>query len=79
MECNNELKEIDIENRMYYHFGDIILINDLDLDNISLDEKTLKNNLIYDVAYKTPKGAKPLGIIFDKVDKLIRKLLELSI
>ena len=42
MECNNELKETDIENRMYCDFGDIILINDLDLDNISLDEKHLK-------------------------------------
>ena len=29
--------------------------------------------LIYDVPYKTPFGAKPLCIIFDKVDGYIRK------
>ena len=29
--------------------------------------------LIYDFAYKTPHGAKPFCIIFDKVDGYIRK------
>ena len=32
--------EIDIKNRTCYYFDDIININDLDLDNISLDEKS---------------------------------------
>ena len=32
-----------------------------------------KNILIYDVAYKTPYGAKPLRIVFDKVDGYLRK------
>ena len=42
-ESNNELKEINIKNRICYYFDDIININDLDLDNISVDEKSCKN------------------------------------
>ena len=34
-------------------FDDIIKIEDFDLDNILLDEKSDKNILIYDVSYKT--------------------------
>ena len=40
MESNNLLKEIDIENRTCYYWDDVININDLDLDNILLDEKS---------------------------------------
>ena len=47
-ENNNELKEIDIKSRTFYHFDDIIDNNDLNLDNILLDEKSYKNVLIYD-------------------------------
>lgn len=37
MENNNELKEIDMKNRTYYYFDNIININDLDTDHILLD------------------------------------------
>ena len=57
MESDNELKEIDIKNRISYYFGDINII-DLDHDNILLDEKSYENNSIYDVACKTLDGAK---------------------
>ena len=40
MESNIELQEIDIKNHTCYYFDDIININDFDLDNILLDEKT---------------------------------------
>ena len=36
MESNNELQEIDIKNREFYNFDNIIDINDLDLDNMLL-------------------------------------------
>ena len=42
MDSNNELKEIDIKNRTCYYFDDIIKIEDLDLDKILKDEKSLK-------------------------------------
>ena len=44
----------------------MILIN-----NVLLDEKLYENILIYEVLYKTLIGAKPLRIIFDKVDGFI--------
>ena len=39
IEVNNELKENDISNCPCYYFDDIINISDLDLVNISLNEK----------------------------------------
>ena len=48
-------------------------INDLNFDNILIDEKSYEKFLTYAVAYKAPYGAKPLCILFDKVDGYIRK------
>ena len=62
----NKLKDINIKNHTYSYFDYIININDPDLNSVSIDEKPYENILIYDVAYKTPYGAKPLCIIFDK-------------
>ena len=67
MESNNKLKETNIKNRTCYYFDDMININDLDRDNILLGEKTHENNIIYDVAYQTLYGAKPLNITSYKV------------
>ena len=33
MDCNDELNEIDIKNRTFYYFDDIIKIEDFNLDN----------------------------------------------
>ena len=41
-------------------------------DNILSDEKSYKNILIYDILCKTFIDAKPLPIMFDKVDGFIR-------
>ena len=60
-----------IKNCMCYYFDDLIKIEDFDI-NILLDEKSYKNVLIHDILYKTLIGAKPLCIIFDKVDGFIR-------
>ena len=49
----------------------MININDLNLDNILLNEKSYENILIYGVAYKAPYRAKSLCVIFDKVDEYI--------
>ena len=42
MEHNDKLKEIDIKIRTCHYFNDIIKIETLDLDNISIDEKSYK-------------------------------------
>ena len=41
-----------------------IKLEDIDFDNILIDEKSLKNILIYDISYKTLIGLKPLRIRF---------------
>ena len=43
-------------------------IADFDFNNTSFDKKSYENILVYCVSYKTLIGAKPLLIIFDKVD-----------
>ena len=40
MESNDKLKESDIKNHTRYYFDDIIKIEDFDLDNILIDEKS---------------------------------------
>ena len=42
MVINDKLKEIELSNRTYYYFHDIIKIEDFDLDNILIDEKLYK-------------------------------------
>ena len=67
----NNLKEINGKNCTYYYLDDIIKVEDFDFDNISLDEKSFENILIYEISYKTLIGAKPLRISFDEVDGFI--------
>ena len=42
---NNELKKIRIKNRTCYYFDDKIKLEDFDLVNILIDEKSLVNIL----------------------------------
>ena len=46
---NTELKKVLIKNRSYYYFDDIIKLEDFDIDNILIDEKSHKNIFIYDI------------------------------
>ena len=57
MESNDKLKEINIKNRMCYHFDDIIKLEDFDLDNILIDGKSYEIILVYNNSYKTLIGA----------------------
>ena len=67
---------IDLKNRRYYFFNDIIKIKKLDANNIKKDEKSYKDILIYYVGYETIKDLKylriynviPLYLIFIKVN-----------
>ena len=54
-----------------FYFDDIININDLNLNNILIVEKSYENISIYDGAYKTRYLAMSLRIIFDEVDRYI--------
>ena len=44
MKMSNKDKGIDIKNRTYYFFNDIINIKNFDPNNIKIDEKSYKNN-----------------------------------
>ena len=77
MERKDELKEINIDNRTYYYFGDIIRFWDRDIEfrDIILEEKSYEryeNILIYDISCNTSTDAKPLQIRFDKVDEFYK-------
>ena len=41
------VKDINIKNRTYYLFNDIIYIENFDPNDIKIDEKSYKNILIY--------------------------------
>ena len=44
---SNKVKDINIKNRTYYFFNDIIYIKNFDPNNIKIDEKSYKNVIIY--------------------------------
>ena len=69
---NNEFRKAHIKNHTCYYFDGIIKIEDFDFDNISLDEKSYENILLYDISCKTLIGTKPLLISFDNVDGFIK-------
>ena len=52
---SNNVKDIDIKNRTFYFFNDIINIQNFNPSNIKIDEKTYKNILIYYIGYVTIK------------------------
>ena len=53
MESNDKLKEIDLKNRTCYYFEVIIKIEDFDLDNILIYEKSYENISVYNILYKS--------------------------
>ena len=67
-------KDIDMKNRTYYFFNNIISINNFDPDKIKIDEKSYKNILIYyngyvmikDLKYVKINSVNPLYLIFSK-------------
>ena len=69
----NNLKEVNIKKqRTCYYLDETVKIEHFDFDNILLDERSYKNDLVYDMSYKILIDAKPLGIRFDKVDGFIK-------
>ena len=57
---NNGLKKVRVKNRTCCYFDDIIKLEDFDLDNILIDEKSNENILTCEISYKTLIGLKPL-------------------
>ena len=47
------VKQIDIKNRTYYFYNDIIDLKDLDARLLKIDKKLYKNIGIYNIGYIT--------------------------
>ena len=70
------IKEINIKNRTYYFFDDIINIKDFDSNLLKIDKKSYKNIDIYYIGYISMKDSgyakinsgNSLYLIIDKVD-----------
>ena len=54
------------------YFNNMIKLENFDIVNITIDEKSHENILIYNISYKTFIGSKPLCIGFDKIDGFVR-------
>ena len=71
---SNKVRDINVNNQTYYFFNDIINIENFDLNNIKIDEKSYKNILIYYIGYATIKeylkiySVNPLYLIFRYVN-----------
>ena len=71
------IKEINIKNRTYYFFDDIINIKDFDSNLLKIDKKSYKNIDIYYIGYISMKDSgyakinsgNSLYLIIDKVDE----------
>ena len=50
-----KIKEINIKNRTYHFYNDIIDVETFDSNNLQLDKKTYKNLDIYNTGYDTIK------------------------
>ena len=48
---SNKVTDINIKSRTYYFFNDIISIENFDVNNIKIDEKSYKNILTYYIGY----------------------------
>ena len=72
MQSKDELREIDIKNRVCCYFNDIINDIDIKFNDILLDEKSYKYVPVYNISYKTSAHPKPSRIGCDKIDRFIR-------
>ena len=74
MKSENKLKDIDIKNRVWYYFDDIINGIKINFSNILLDKRLYEIISVYNILYKIPTGPKSLRIRFDKIDGFIISL-----
>ena len=66
-------KQIDIKNRTYYFYNDLINIENFDLSMLKPDEKTVLNHDVYYIGYITKKpqwsvnSVNPLYLMINKI------------
>ena len=77
-----KIKQIEIKNRTYYLYNDIINVEEFDLNLLKIDKKSYKDINIYFIGYITTKkncdceniySVNPLYLIIGKVDRHIEE------
>ena len=80
-----KIKEINIKNRIYYFYNDIIDIETFDSNMLKLDKKSYKNLDIYNIGYVTIKkigygydvnSVNPLYLRIDNANGYIEEINE---
>ena len=72
-------KQINIKNRTYYFYNDLIKLFDLDPNMLKLEKKTLRGIIIYFIGYVAKKekykinSVNPLYLIIYKIDDFLKK------
>ena len=78
-QINIKIKQINIKNRTYYFFDDIINIKNFDPDLLKIDKNSYKSIDIYYIGYITMKdydyaeinNVNPLYLIIDTLKKVM--------
>ena len=73
------IKEINIKNRTYYFYDDMVHIKDFDSNLLKIDKKSYKNIGIYYIGYITKKyqykinSVNPLYLFVGEIDGFIEE------
>ena len=71
-------KQMNIKNRTYHFYNELINIKDFDPSLLKIDKKSSKNIAIYYIGYVTKKpeykinNVNPLYLLFDEIDGLLK-------
>ena len=83
-----EVKQIEINNRTYYFYNDIINIEEFDSNLLKIDKKSYKDIDIYYIGYITIKkiddceniySVNPLYLIIGKLDRHIEETIGVNV
>ena len=72
-------KQLNIKNRNYYFYNDLINIKDFDPKLLKLDKKYFKNISMYYIGYVTKKdeykinSVHPLYLLVDEIDGFVQE------
>ena len=73
------IKDINMKNRTYYFYDDLVNIKDLDSNLLKIDKKSFKKIAVYYIGYITKKGkyqinsVNPLYLIVHEIDGFIEE------
>ena len=75
-------KQLNIKDRTYYFYNDLINIKDFDAKLLKLDKKTSVGLGIYYIGYitKNPEyNVNPLYLMINRIDGLLKRKTEINI